>query len=72
MMPNIVEQIVRIITDGDETKAEVIGEVKHGKWKQGCCSECGYDWGKDAPTASVPNFCPNCGADMRKETEDEN
>ena len=45
-------------------------EVKHGKWKQGCCSECGYNWGKDAPIASVPNFCPNCGAKMDgKETE---
>ena len=39
-------------------------ERKKGKWKQGCCSECGYNWGKDAPIANVPNFCPNCGAKM--------
>lgn len=39
---------------------------KHGKWEQGYCSECGYNWGKDAPIANVPNFCPNCGADMRE------
>lgn len=37
---------------------------KVGKWNQGRCSECGYDWGKDAPIASVPNYCPNCGAPM--------
>ena len=37
-----------------------------GKWKQGCCSECGYDLGKDAPIASVPNYCPNCGTKMEE------
>lgn len=42
-----------------------VAEVRHGKWKQGYCSECRYNWGKDAPIASVPNFSPNCGADMR-------
>lgn len=46
-------------------------ERKKGKWKQGRCSECGYDWGKDAPIASVPNFCPNCGVDMREENNNE-
>lgn len=36
-------------------------ERKKGKWEQGYCSECGYNWGGDAPIASTPNFCPNCG-----------
>ena len=45
-------------------------ERKKGKWNHGCCSECGYNWGKDAPISSVPNYCPNCGEAMRKETED--
>lgn len=43
--------------------ADVV-ERKNGKWKQGYCSECGYNWGNDAPVASVPNYCPNCGARM--------
>ena len=57
--------------------ADVV-EVKHGDWipileinengepyQAGVyCSECG-----DAECYE-PYFCPNCGADMRKETED--
>lgn len=39
--------------------------VVHGKWKNGVCQICFYDWSKVAPFASVPNFCPHCGADMR-------
>ena len=42
-------------------------ERKKGKWNHGLCSVCGYDWGKDAPIANVPPFCPNCGADNRGE-----
>ena len=38
--------------------------VVHGKWKQGYCSKCGYNWGNDVPIASVPNYCPDCGARM--------
>ena len=50
-------------------------EVVHGRWieKEYCepfggyylfhCSEC------DAPNARERNYCPNCGADMRGETE---
>ena len=40
-------------------------EKPSGKWIGGICSCCNYDWGKDAPIASVPKFCPNCGCAMR-------
>lgn len=46
-----------------------VRENIHGEWIHGVCNKCKYDWGKDVPIASVPNFCPNCGADMRKEKE---
>ena len=61
---NRLETWVDLIPTADVPERNV------GKWKDGCCTECGYNWGKDAPIASVPNYCPNCGADMRKETED--
>lgn len=53
--------------------------VRHGKWKhkkdlkQFFCDQCGepslteddvYFYGME-----FPNFCPNCGADMRKDGE---
>ena len=54
--------------------ADVV-EVKHGKWEKmwhsyfkqelPCCSVCGHF------SAMRWKYCPNCGADMRKETEDE-
>lgn len=50
--------------------ADVV-EHKRGKWKQKAnylwqgyeCSHCKYE------IASRTNFCPMCGADMRKEVE---
>lgn len=38
-MANIIEQIVRIVTDGEETRAEVIGEIVR-------CAEC--KWWRDS------------------------
>lgn len=35
-----------------------------GQWINGVCDNCKYDWGKDTPIASVPNYCPNCGCRM--------
>ena len=53
-------------------KMPTIEERKKGKWinKDGglaTCSACGDRWG----VWSVMNYCPNCGADMRKEIDDE-
>ena len=48
-----------------------VAEVKHGKWIDGQCSECGCDipahmedwhWVKDMNA----KYCPNCGAYMRQ------
>ena len=36
----------------------------HETWK---CNRCGY--GYEGPYDFIPNFCPNCGADMRGEIE---
>ncbi len=50
---------------------EVIKQMqKYGKWVNGVCDNCKYDWGKDAPIASVPNYCPNCGAKMESEDKE--
>ena len=51
--------------------------VVHGKWVHGYnCSECGLSYmdyaDADSYPASgnpLPNFCGNCGADMRKKVE---
>ena len=48
----------------DKWKAIPSAQPKTGHWILGICDNCWYDWGKDAPIASVPNFCPNCGAKM--------
>lgn len=57
-------------------------QKKHGKWiddgtEFGCqCSECGKsldDYVAPTEYASlneIPNFCPNCGADMRDKQYD--
>lgn len=47
--------------------ADVV-EVRHGKWVNGECSECGGDapfWPM-ATTYYRSNFCPNCGARMEE------
>lgn len=43
-----------------------VAEVRHGKWINGKCSECGGDapfWPM-ATTYYRSNFCHNCGARM--------
>lgn len=62
-----------------------VAPVKHGKNEtrmnpvdEFICSECGftsremsrYDAEEDAYYEFEPNFCPNCGADMRGEHND--
>ena len=65
-----------VVTVHEQPTADV-QEVKHGEWiidendpeRDTQCSICGFvldDWIQGA----LYSFCPNCGADMRKETED--
>lgn len=50
------EQGMRVILQNNERKS--------GKWIELRCSECGQvDYSK-------PNYCPNCGADMRGESDE--
>ena len=72
------EQIVSLIEG--LSSADVRPNI-HGHWKRrtyignhetvtmNVCSECGKEFGWDVETGiaiSDNNFCPNCGADMRK------
>lgn len=52
--------------------------VRHGQWKctylpngfllEQTCSECGLTF--EEPSGVDYNYCPNCGADMRGESDD--
>lgn len=65
------------VEDIDSAPSADVQEVKHGEWiidendpeRDTQCSICGFvldDWIQGA----LYSFCPNCGADMRKEAED--
>lgn len=44
--------------------APTVDPNKYAEWVKGVCSNCKYNWAKDAPIAGVPNYCPNCGSLM--------
>lgn len=50
-------------------KAADVAEVKHGRWIDGVCSECGFDamYYKGIPARVYTDYCPSCGARMDKE-----
>ncbi len=50
-------------------KAADVAEVKHGRWIDGVCSECGFDamYYKGIPAQVYTDYCPSCGARMDKE-----
>lgn len=52
-------------------KAADVAEVKHGRWIDGVCSECGFDamYYKGIPAQVYTDYCPSCGARMDKEDE---
>ena len=57
--------------DGNQVEAE---PVRYGRWMCGdyydigdVCSECDWDSGMVNPTL---RYCPNCGADMRGDSDE--
>ena len=46
-----------------------VAEVRHGRWIDGVCSECGFDamYYKGIPAQVYTDYCPSCGARMDKE-----
>ena len=68
-MSEVREQIVRLTTDRNETRAEVIGELTRCaecKWWRDSDHTCG-EWGGASPRCA----CDFCSRGERKETEDE-
>ena len=73
----------QIITDGENCgyctedvnlgsiPAADVAEVKHGRWIDGVCSECGFDamYYKGIPAQVYTDYCPSCGARMGEEDE---
>ena len=69
----IAESIYRFLCDAIEECEDVAHKRKKGKWIDDCsCSICHWIHEDDKGFALLTNynFCPNCGADMRKEKED--
>lgn len=73
----IAEAIYRFLCDGIEECEDAESERKRGKWIEPAsvdvyrCSVC-----EEFTTLEMPrlfyHFCPNCGAEMREEVEDDN
>lgn len=73
-----LESIEALMTDGEIYDIEYEPERKKGKWKRRIvdsgynadwiCSECGYRVKTDFVNY---NYCPNCGADMRGDRDED-
>ena len=57
----------------DSLPAADVAEVRHGRWIDGVCSECGFDamYYKGIPAQVYTDYCPSCGARMGEEDEHE-
>lgn len=60
-------------TEIDNAPTVEAKEVVHGKWVDGCCSNCGAYIPTDSLWDDISerqcNFCHECGADMRTSAE---
>ena len=56
---------VRPVVRGQWIKTAALAPFEDDKFE---CSVCGsWPWWCGVTDANLPNFCPNCGADMREE-----
>jgi rubrerythrin len=72
----VVAHLLEVADRIKELKAANVQPVKHGKWEGYLCPECNenadYFISGNFYFDEEPNFCPNCGADMRDKKENEN
>ena len=66
-------QDVSFLDELENIPAADVAEVRHGRWIDGVCSECGFDamYYKGVPAQVYTDYRPNCGARMDKEDEHE-
>ena len=66
-------QYVSFLDELENIPAADVAEVRHGRWIDGVCSECGFDamYYKGIPAQVYTDYCPSCGARMDKEAEHE-
>ena len=67
------DERLHIVKDITSIPAADVAEVRHGRWIDGVCSECGFDamYYKGIPAQVYTDYCPSCGARMDKEAEHE-
>lgn len=65
------DERLHIVKDITSIPAADVAEVRHGRWIDGVCSECGFDamYYKGIPAQVYTDYCPSCGARMDKEDE---
>ena len=68
-----VDERLHIVKDITSIPAADVAEVRHGRWIDGVCSECGFDamYYKGIPAQVYTDYCPSCGARMGEEDEHE-
>ena len=68
-----VDERLHIVKDITSIPTADVAEVRHGRWIDGVCSECGFDamYYKGIPAQIYTDYCPSCGARMDKEDEHE-
>ena len=68
-----VDERLHIVKDITSIPTADVAEVRHGRWIDGVCSECGFDamYYKGIQAQVYTDYCPSCGARMGEEDEHE-